>query len=97
MTVARTHKRMEPRDQVIVVQATRSQRATIDQAGLLVGKRRSDFILGALVRAAKELLPDRVSLHLDPESIDRFVALLDEPPPPTDALRNLLTRSAPWE
>lgn len=40
---------------------------------------------------------DRVNFVLAPEAFDGFVDLLDNPPPPSEALRELLLRPAPWE
>jgi uncharacterized protein (DUF1778 family) len=42
------------------------------------------------------VLDQRVFL-LAPEAHRRFLALLDAPPAPSDELRALLTRKAPWE
>lgn len=68
----------------------------IDQAVQSLGQSRSDFILGAACREADDVLLDRRYFQLDPEAFDRFTALLDNPPP-TDGLRKLLHRKAPWE
>ena len=44
-----------------------------------------------------EVKPDRRHVRLDPEAFERFKALVDDPPPPTDGLRRLLRRPAPWD
>lgn len=39
---------------------------------------------------------DDVVFHLSEEAFAEFVALLDAPPEPTDALRSLLSTKPPW-
>lgn len=39
---------------------------------------------------------DDVVFHLTEEAFAEFVALLDAPPEPTDALRSLLSTKPPW-
>lgn len=48
-------------------------------------------------RQADDALLDRVDFALSPAAFDQFVALLDNPPPPNDALRRLLLRKPLWE
>lgn len=85
------------RDLAINIRASRRQRDLIDRAAQTLGKSRSDFMLEAASREAEDVLLDRRYFHLDPEAFERFNALLDNPPPPTDQLRQLLRRPAPWE
>lgn len=51
----------------------------------------------AASRQAEDEPLDRTFFALAPEAFDRFNALLDAPPAPTEALRQLLLRKAPWE
>ncbi len=85
------------RDQAINIRTSREQRDLIDQAARAVGKSRSDFMIEAASRAAENVLLDRVFFRLEPEAFDRFTAMLDEPPGPSDGLREVLQRRAPWE
>jgi len=48
-------------------------------------------------REAQNTLLDQRFFVLDPDAYDQFVAMLDNPPPPTDALRALLPRKATRE
>lgn len=85
------------RDQAINIRASRKQRDLIDRAAQALGKSRSDFMLEAASRQAEDVLLERTFFSLDPDAFERFTALLDNPPPPTDELRQLLHRKAPWE
>jgi uncharacterized protein (DUF1778 family) len=40
---------------------------------------------------------DRLLFVLDADQHEAFVRVLDNPPPPNAALRELLTRKSPWE
>jgi uncharacterized protein (DUF1778 family) len=85
------------RDQAINIRASTKQRDLIDQAAHLLGKSRSDFMLETACREAEDVLLDRTFFRLDPEAFARFNAMLDNPPAPSDELRTLLKRKAPWE
>ena len=85
------------RDTAINIRASRRQRDLIDQAAQVLGKSRSDFMLETACREAEGVLLDRTFFRLDRESYARFTALLDNPPPPSDELRKLLSTKAPWE
>ena len=90
-------KRPAPKNTAINIRASRRQRDLIDQAAATLGKGRSDFILEASSRAAEDVLRDRTFFQLDPDAFDAFTAILDSPPPPTQALRDLMHEKAPWE
>jgi uncharacterized protein (DUF1778 family) len=85
------------RDTAINIRASRQQRDLIDQAAQVLGKSRSDFMLETAYREAEGVLLDRAFFRLDRDAFARFTALLDDPPPPTDELRELLSSGAPWE
>lgn len=97
MAVAIARGQNTTRDQSINMRASRGQRDLIDRAAQVLGKSRSDFMLEAASRQAEDVLLDRTFFSLDPDAFERFTALLDNPPPSTDELRQLLHRKAPWE
>ncbi len=72
-------------------------RTLIDQAALLSGKSRSEFMLEAARRAASETILDRTLFRLKPAAFARFVELLDAPPQPNEKLRRLMQTKAVWE
>lgn len=72
------------------------ERALIDEAAVLSGKSRSEFMLEAARRAATDAILDRALLRLQPAAFARFVTMLDAPPQPNEKLRILLNSTPPW-
>lgn len=72
-------------------------RALINQAALLSGKSRSEFMLDAARRAASEAILDRTLFRMAPDAFARFTAMLDASPQPNAQFRKLMTTKAPWE
>ncbi len=72
-------------------------RSLIDQAAELAGKSRTDFVLEASRRAAEETLRDRTLWLADPDAFAAFSERLDLPSAPSERLRHVLARKAPWE
>lgn len=81
----------------INLRAAPRQRDLIDRAASASGKTRTEFMLEAATRAAQDILLDQRLLVVSAEDFERFTALLDAPPEPSAALRDLLTRPTPWE
>jgi uncharacterized protein (DUF1778 family) len=69
----------------------------IDEAAAVAGKTRTEFMLESASRAAHDVLLDQRLFQLEARRFQRFLALLDAPPRPPEALRRLLARPAPWE
>lgn len=80
----------------INLRALPEQRDLIDQAALLLGKNRSDFMLEAACERAQSVLLDQVFFGLDAEKFQQFTALLDAPPQPNEGLERLLAVTPPW-
>ena len=72
------------------------ERCLIDRAAKSSGKTRTDFILSAARRAAEEELLDRTLFVVSPESYSKFLAMLDAPPRPNEALRRTMQATPPW-
>ncbi len=85
-----------PRE-TINLRASAEQKALIDRAAARLGKTRTEFMLDAAREAAENAMLDQRLFLVDEPDYDRFVARLDAPVEPTDALRKLLSTSAPWE
>ncbi len=85
------------REAAINLRALPQQRDLIDQAAVLLGKNRSDFMLEAACERAQAVLLDQVFFKLDAERFRQFTALLDAPPRPNEGLKNLMAVKAPWE
>ncbi|CAE6850378.1 hypothetical protein R69746_07323 [Paraburkholderia aspalathi] len=73
------------------------ERGLIDRAASATGKTRTDFILDAARAAAEQTLLDQVVLVADPHAYEAFLARLDAPARPNDALRRTMQTRAPWE
>lgn len=83
-------------DATITMRIPVRTRDLIDSAAAVEGKTRTDFVLeSARLRAIDILLDQRVFV-LDPEQSAAFAEVLDNPPRPSDALRTLMKRPAPW-
>ncbi len=85
------------RDQAINIRASRVQRDLIDRAAAVLGQSRSEFMLETASREAENVLLDQTFFRLDTDAFAQFSALLDYPPVPSAALRELLRRKSPWE
>ena len=82
---------------VIKFRVLPGDRALIDEAALLAGKSRSEFIRAASLNAATDVILDRRLLRLTPKAFSRFVEALDAPPNANDKLRKLLSKAPPWQ
>lgn len=69
----------------------------VDQAAAAQHMDRTAFILDAMTKAARETLLDRVVFPVDAEEYERITDLVRNPPKPTPAMRELMSRKAPWE
>lgn len=78
------------RDTPINIRATAEDRQLIDQAAKSLGKSRTEFVLDAARGAAREALLDRTYFELDDETFDTVLSILNAPPKPTQALRDLM-------
>lgn len=87
---------MQRRDAVINIRLTTKARDLIDRAADVVGKTRSDFILGSACKRATDVLLDQRLFSLDPRQYDEFLRVLDEPTPPNLRLKQLLASNSPW-
>lgn len=81
----------------INIRAKAKQRDLIDQAASRLGRSRSEFMLEVACREAEDVLLDQAFFAVDAGTFAQFQALLDEPLPPTDKLRRLLKKKAPWD
>ena len=80
----------------INLRALPEQRDLIDQAALLVGKNRSDFMLEAACDRAQAVILDQTFFALSAENFKHFNALLDAAPTHNPGLERLMSVTAPW-
>lgn len=95
--MASTTSRAPTRDKTVNLRTTQEKIDVIDRAARAQGRSRSEFIMDVAWREATDFLLDQTIIYLDDEAYDRFVEMLDNPPPPTEGLRRLLTTKPPWE
>ncbi len=69
----------------------------IDQAAEALGTSRSEFMLETACHEAERVLLGQRLFRLDEDVFGRVRAMLDNPPPPSDAMSGLLRRKAPWD
>ena len=85
----------EQRDARLDLRMTAGNRALISEAAQLNGTSLTDYVMTAVVRAArKDVLQARV-LQLAPDAWDDFIAALEEPD--TQAMAALRTRTTRWD
>ena len=78
---ARLDVRMAPR-----------QKDLIEQAAQLSAQSVSGFVVSVLVEEARKIVDGHAAGRLSDRDRDRFLALLDNPPPPAPALRKASRR-----
>jgi uncharacterized protein (DUF1778 family) len=71
-------------------------RALIEAAAQLKGMTPQAFIKTETHKVAVEILRDQRAFSLNPEKFEELRALLDNPPPPSPKLRQLMQDPAPW-
>jgi uncharacterized protein (DUF1778 family) len=71
--------------------------AIIDRAASLRGRSRTDFVREAAVRAAEDVLMERVPIRMSPAGFRAFMAALSGPATSVPELVELFRRKAPWE
>ena len=79
----------------ITIRAAETQYDLIDQAADQLGRSRERVVLEAACREAESVLLDKVFFLLDSPAYDKFLAIVDDPPPPNEYLRRLMAMKAP--
>jgi len=87
----------ETKDRNINIRASGRQMSLIDQAAALKHTSRSDFMLEAATRMAEEAIFEGNIFTMPSEEWDAYIASIESPPAPSEALRTLLREPAPWE
>ncbi len=69
---------------------TEDVKTTLTQAAALMGVDVTAFVIGAASERARAILAENALLQLSLDGQARFLAMLDNPPPATSALRELM-------
>ena len=93
---ARREEAASPRE-TINLRASAEQKALIDRAAARLGKTRTEFMLDSAREAAENTLLDQRLFLLDEARYADFVACLEAPLEPTEALKRVLSAPPPWE
>lgn len=95
MALPKTSQQTKPRQ--VNIRMTEFQARLLDQAAEAQGKTRTDFVLGAALREARDTLDAQTTLWVDEETFAAFDAALDAPIESTGELRSLFASRPPWE
>ena len=82
--------RTQPKEERIDLRTSREVKDLIQRAAELLGTTMSAFIIHRSYDAAREVVAQQESLVLSDRDRDRFLQLLERPPRPNRALRQLL-------
>lgn len=82
---------------VINLRVNQSQCELIDLAAKTLSKSRSAFIMESALRAAENVLLDRIFFNLDEIAYGQFIEALESPPQVNERLLDTLSAKAPWE
>jgi uncharacterized protein (DUF1778 family) len=83
--------------ETINLRVSAEQKALIDRAAARLGKTRTEFMLECAREAAENALLDQRLFLLDEARYAEFLACLDRPVEPSEALRKLFSAASPWE
>ena len=86
-----------PKRDTLNIRIKPEEREMIDRAADARGQTRTDFILDAARRAAEEALLDRTVFTVSDAAYAAFLARLEAPVEPNEALRRTLRTLAPWD
>ncbi|HEX3881744.1 MAG TPA: DUF1778 domain-containing protein [Stellaceae bacterium] len=81
----------------INIRASVATKSLIDQAAALLGQNRSEFMLDTVRRRAENVILEQKIFTLDEKKYAEFLEILDNPPEPSDELRRIFSKKAPWE
>jgi|ERR1700757_4331832 uncharacterized protein (DUF1778 family) len=97
-TVSRSAKKeTSTRTTTINLRVPQVTRQLIDSAAAAIGKSRTEFMLESARQHAIDVLLDQRLFVLNAEQHEAFMAVLDNPPMPNAALKQLLSSKSPWE
>ena len=73
---------------------TEEVKSTLTQAATLAGVDLTAFVIGCAAERARAIIAENTQLQLSADGQARFLAMLNNPPPATDALRELMALPA---
>lgn len=85
------------KDDVIQIRASAGMKAILTRAASLRGQKLSEFMLDSARREAEDAILDQRTFFLDAEAHQGFLDTLDNPPAPSEALKELMRRKPAWD
>ncbi|AMN47805.1 antitoxin [Steroidobacter denitrificans] len=85
------------KDDLIQIRASATTKATLNRAAAMRGQRLSEFMLESARARAEETILDQRLFALDDDDYKAFLAMLDAPAKPDNALRARMKRKPAWE
>lgn len=85
------------RTSTINLRVPEATRELIDSAAAALGKSRTEFMLESSRQHAIDVLLDQRLFAIGDEEYEALERILQNPPPPSPKLKELLGRKAPWE
>ncbi len=95
--MATTSENQPTRTESITLRIHPEARALIDKAAQSAGKNRTEFMLEAAQREARNVLLDQRYFSLTDKAFNAFMKQLDQSPRENPQLRRLLETPAPWD
>jgi uncharacterized protein (DUF1778 family) len=92
-------KASQQADVNIHLRARLQDRMLIDRAAELSGANRSQFMLAAALKEAKNVLLDQTTIHADARAFQKILDWMDKPAtaPETAGMKKLLAAKASWQ
>jgi uncharacterized protein (DUF1778 family) len=86
-------------DANIHLRARPQDRKLIDRAAELSGANRSQFMLAAALKEAKNVLLDQTTIYADAKAFQKILAWMDRPATASETagMKRLLAAKAPWK
>ncbi len=82
----------------IHLRARAQDKSLIDQAAVLVGANRSQFMLASALKEARNVLLDQTTIYADAQTFQKVLDWMDSEPTPQESagMKRLLAAMAPW-
>lgn len=84
-------------DTSVTMRMPQQTKDLIEKAANTVSKTFSAFVIDSARRHAEDVLLDQTVFNLSADAAEAFAQALDNPPAPTEKLRELMQSESPWD
>ena len=84
-------------DTSVTMRMPQQTKDLIEKAATIVNKTFSAFVVESAREHAVDVLLNQTVFNLSADQAEAFAQALDNPPAPTEKLRNLMQSKSPWE